>query len=210
MEDFDNDGLPNAAEVLLKTNPKVADSDGDGILDGNEDSDRDGLSDGREFLLGTAMLNPDTDGDGWNDETELTGGSDPRSLSSIPLLTSRASVGAPPASVFPGVRSHDPLVRGVTGNRHETRIVPLITLVDPLAAGVSGTRNETTVFPNSPFHDSSSAAGSEPLARGVTGTRDERKFFPHRPRSDPLAVGTTGLIPGSRFPVEPTYVPPSP
>ncbi|NPA75839.1 MAG: hypothetical protein GXO25_07160, partial [Euryarchaeota archaeon] len=56
-------------------NPTVADSDGDGLVDGfekiigtdplNPDTDGDGLSDGAEVLkYGTNPLNPDSDGDG--------------------------------------------------------------------------------------------------------------------------------------------------
>ena len=94
--DPDNDGLSNAQEAILGTDPNDPDSDGDGIDDGAEvgndgvldsgdtdpldaDSDDDGLSDGEE-LIGpdgspnngdeTDPLNPDSDNDGINDGTE--------------------------------------------------------------------------------------------------------------------------------------------
>ena len=54
--DFDHDGLTNAEEWALRVNPALADTDGDGVSDGDEvhehhtdpnqtDSDGDGLSD---------------------------------------------------------------------------------------------------------------------------------------------------------------------
>ena len=65
---------------MLGTNPHVADTDGDGLNDGQEialgtnplaaDTDGDGLIDGDEVRLGTNPLNPDTDGDGIPDEWE--------------------------------------------------------------------------------------------------------------------------------------------
>lgn len=95
--DSDNDGLSNAQEAILGTDPNDADSDNDGLDDGAEigndgvidgtdtdpldaDSDEDGIADGAE-VLGldgvansgdeTDPLNPDSDNDGINDGTEL-------------------------------------------------------------------------------------------------------------------------------------------
>lgn len=42
--DIDNDGLSDIYESLLYTNPYLADTDGDGIIDSNEDRDNDGVS----------------------------------------------------------------------------------------------------------------------------------------------------------------------
>ena len=85
--DADNDGLSNAAEVHLGTDPLNADSDGDGLADGSEigigtdplspDSDSDELDDGSELTIGTDPLAPDTDGDGLADGAEATIGTDP-------------------------------------------------------------------------------------------------------------------------------------
>lgn len=96
--DPDNDGLSNAQEAILGTDPDDADSDNDGLDDGTEvgndasldagdtdpldsDSDDDGLTDGNE-LLGldgmpnngdeTDPLNADSDNDGINDGTEAS------------------------------------------------------------------------------------------------------------------------------------------
>jgi hypothetical protein len=84
-EDYDHDGLSNAAEIAFGLDPFNPDSNGNGILDGDEDPDHDGLSNRREALAGTDPNNPDTDGDGWNDETEVTGGSNPLDAGSRPV-----------------------------------------------------------------------------------------------------------------------------
>ncbi len=79
--DPDHDGLTNLNEQTLVTNPKVADTDGDGLSDGEEvmvhrtnptarDSDSDGLEDQEEIALELNPINADTDGDGLNDLTE--------------------------------------------------------------------------------------------------------------------------------------------
>lgn len=81
----DLDGLTNLQEQNAGTNPTVADTDGDGLTDGQEvltyltnplvaDTDGDGLSDGAE-VNGTPATNPklaDTDGDGLTDSQENT------------------------------------------------------------------------------------------------------------------------------------------
>lgn len=66
-QDADNDGLTDAQEAELGTDPSDADSDDDGVLDGAEpspgvDSDGDGLPN---------ALDPDSDNDGLLDGTEL-------------------------------------------------------------------------------------------------------------------------------------------
>ena len=65
----------------LDTDPLLADSDGDGIPDGQEDSDADGLNDADEVNThGTDPLNADSDGDGFIDGDEVnTHGTDPLS-----------------------------------------------------------------------------------------------------------------------------------
>ncbi len=70
------------------TDPLNADTDGDGLSDGDEvclhrtnplraDSDGDGLADMRELGLGTDPMSPDTDGDGLLDGWEAAHGLDP-------------------------------------------------------------------------------------------------------------------------------------
>ena len=65
--DTDGDGLPDTEETTIGTDPNDADSDDDGVIDGNEpsydvDSDGDGLIN---------ALDPDSDNDGIFDGTEL-------------------------------------------------------------------------------------------------------------------------------------------
>lgn len=86
--DTDGDGLTNAEEAALGTNPNKWDTDGDGLSDGVEvhvtgtnplvkDSDHDGLSDSEEASLGTDPENADTDDDGLTDGREVKLGTDP-------------------------------------------------------------------------------------------------------------------------------------
>jgi len=72
-DDPDGDGLTTTEEWILGTDPYVADTNGDGILDGaavasgmsptNHDMDADGLVNAVEIELGTDPFNADTDGD---------------------------------------------------------------------------------------------------------------------------------------------------
>lgn len=79
--DNDQDGLSNYEEYILGTDPLRADSDFDGLSDGNEvnvydtdplnpDTDGDGLSDGDEIALGLNPLVTDSNGDGISDNEE--------------------------------------------------------------------------------------------------------------------------------------------
>ncbi len=82
-DDRDHDGLPDAEEERIGTDPDDPDSDDDGLLDGDEivrgtgpldpDSDDDGLNDGEEVRRGTDPLDPDSDDDGVKDGTEVRG-----------------------------------------------------------------------------------------------------------------------------------------
>ncbi len=81
--DNDNDGLSNAAEATLGTNPNLADTDADTLEDGDEvntygtdpllaDTDGDTLSDGDEVnTQGTNPLRADSDEDGLDDADEI-------------------------------------------------------------------------------------------------------------------------------------------
>lgn len=81
--DEDKDGLEKCDEDLLKSDPKNADTDGDGLKDGEEyltyktnllkaDTDGDGLKDGQEVKdTKTDPNKMDTDGDGLNDGAEV-------------------------------------------------------------------------------------------------------------------------------------------
>jgi hypothetical protein len=71
--DTDDDGIPDGLEDKNKngmvdsgeTDPNKPDTDGDGVPDSQEDSDSDGLPDWYE--VNTNPHNPDSDGDGWWD-----------------------------------------------------------------------------------------------------------------------------------------------
>ena len=99
--DVDGDGLPVAQETKLGTDAAKADSDRDGLSDGDEvdrtgtdpadvdtrdtgvadgakDPDADGLPHTRELALGTDPLEADTDGDRLDDGVEVARGTDPR------------------------------------------------------------------------------------------------------------------------------------
>ena len=94
--DLDQDGLSDAQEALLGTDPASADSDGDQLLDGEEvnrygtdplqidtdgngvndymqfvDNDNDGLTEHQESVFGTDPFNPDSDEDGLSDGDEV-------------------------------------------------------------------------------------------------------------------------------------------
>ncbi len=64
--DSDDDGLSNAEEKELGTDPDVADSDGDGLSDGDE-----------VLTTGSDPLQADSDGDGCLDGIEVAQGADP-------------------------------------------------------------------------------------------------------------------------------------
>lgn len=88
--DRDGDGLSDAEERRVGSNPGRSDTDGDGVSDVDEvkryktdpifsDTDEDGIDDAREVRSGDS-LNPrkrDTDGDGLTDSEELAAGLKP-------------------------------------------------------------------------------------------------------------------------------------
>lgn len=85
--DSDGDGLNDAEELGLGTDPHNPDTDGDGLLDGQEVNE-----------FGTDPLNPDTDGDGlWDGEEVETG---------VPPVT-------PPPPLEPCIREGEPYSRQV-------------------------------------------------------------------------------------------------
>ncbi len=71
--DDDGDGLTNAQEAQLGTDPANPDTNGDGVLDG------------AEVAPETDAAALDSDGDGVTDEEEVAAGSDPADPNSVPL-----------------------------------------------------------------------------------------------------------------------------
>jgi hypothetical protein len=107
QQDTDGDGLTDAEEQQLGTDPLKADTDGDGYTDKQEldagydpltvggmlDSDRDGLADPYEKCWGTDPHNPDTDGDGYLDGQEVVNGHNPLIPAPNDKLTAPATCG---------------------------------------------------------------------------------------------------------------------
>ncbi len=100
--DPDEDGLTNAEESALATDPLDADTNGDGIVDGvsvalgidplDLDADGDGLSNAQELALGTNPFEADTDRDGVADSADFypldpTRSQAPSSTPGAPVIT---------------------------------------------------------------------------------------------------------------------------
>ncbi len=98
-QDSDGDGLSNDGEYANRTNPIVADTDGDSVSDGDEvlvhgtsplsaDTDADEMPDAWEVTYGTGATTPnrfeDADGDGYPNIFEYVRGTNPASRASIP------------------------------------------------------------------------------------------------------------------------------
>jgi cysteine-rich repeat protein len=101
--DFDDDGVPNALEVLCGGDPTdgantpsaedLADPDEDGepnCVDTDDDGDT--LTDAQEDALGTDPLKVDSDGDGAADDEEVGCGSDPVDATSLPADLDKSGV----------------------------------------------------------------------------------------------------------------------
>lgn len=71
--DDDNDGLTDVDEAVWGTNPFLYDTDGDGLLDGDE-----------VHIYFTSPLAKDSDGDGYDDNIEISASSNPNDAQSIP------------------------------------------------------------------------------------------------------------------------------
>lgn len=90
-DDQDGDGLTDAEEDELNTDPLLADTDGDGLSDGDEVN-----------VYGTLPLIDDTDGDGVADGDEVAAGADP--------LDGLAAAAEPTAVAEPVVEEPAPVV----------------------------------------------------------------------------------------------------
>lgn len=99
--DSDRDGLTDADELRLGTDPNNADSDGDG------------LSDGLEVGLGTNPLSSDTDDDGLSDGEERGLGTDPKVANFVGTVSDVLCAGF--VSVTPAQGEPKAVAFGATG-----------------------------------------------------------------------------------------------
>jgi cell wall-associated NlpC family hydrolase len=116
--DSDHDGLTDAYEMSIGTDPHNGDSDGDGLTDGFEvalghadigpDADHDGLTDAWEQQHGTNPTLVDTDGDGLSDAWEVRLGTNPLDIDSDHDGISDALEAAAGRDARYGVALHDP------------------------------------------------------------------------------------------------------
>jgi cell wall-associated NlpC family hydrolase len=129
--DTDHDGVTDARETQLGSDPNNADSDHDGLNDGLElmagtdlmhaDTDQDGLTDAFELSFGTDPTVADTDGDGIFDGAEFASGSDP-------LVSAIAPAGTDPALATVGattVALHDPGYMSALDDQHDSSVSSL-------------------------------------------------------------------------------------
>ena len=117
--DSDNDGLTDARELELDLDPFNPDTDGDGLLDGeevrqygtdprNRDTDGDTLSDGTEAAGCTSPINPDTDGDGIPDNQDPDPCAGPTPTAT--LTSTRIPTAEPPPTATPSPSPPPPTV----------------------------------------------------------------------------------------------------
>jgi hypothetical protein len=132
--DPDGDGLTNAQEAKLGTDPNKADTDSDGLTDGVEvnntktdplkaDTDGDGLTDGAEVnTTKTDPLKADTDGDGLTDGAEVnTTKTDPlKADTDSDGLTDGAEVNTTKTDPLKADTDGDGLTDGIEVNRSKT------------------------------------------------------------------------------------------
>ncbi|MFN8661712.1 MAG: hypothetical protein U0075_07450 [Thermomicrobiales bacterium] len=156
--DSDSDNLTDAQEAELGTDPFLADSDGDGLVDGDEtgfydtdplvaDTDEDGLSDQDE--VATFFTNPfltDTDGDGVSDGDEVAEQTNPLDMLSMPPTPTPepTATPVPTPSATPAPQSSPVAPVGTpTGRvaatpvRNDTRVPAALPTLSPEASPIT-------------------------------------------------------------------------
>ncbi len=119
--DTDGDHISSAEEVRLGLNPESADTDGDGVLDGDEAPTLAGGGSTGGPVPGSGGSSTDRDGDGWPDTFELAFHTDPSSNTSFPRQRAQApgELALCPTIAQPPVRltkSADPDFSGLDWN----------------------------------------------------------------------------------------------
>ncbi len=157
--DNDGDGLSNADEIRLRTDPLNPDTDGDGLTDGAEvvwgvsplvaDTDGDTLPDGREVNeLRTDPRKADTDGDGLADNVDPDPGHPPTPTATptdTPLPPTATLTVPPPTGTetpLPATATFTPVPPTATG----TPVPPTATFT-PLPATATFTPIPATTIP---------------------------------------------------------------
>ncbi len=119
IADVDQDGLSQAQEVTLQSDPNLADTDEDGIPDGeeirvwrtnplNRDTDGDSLPDGAEVAAGLDPLNRDTDADGLPDNEDPNPSAKP-----TPTITPFPTIPGSQGDICPGSPSPSQITVGI-------------------------------------------------------------------------------------------------
>ncbi|WP_440988214.1 DUF7343 domain-containing protein [Haloarchaeobius baliensis] len=180
--DVDDDGLSNRREFDAGTKFRVADTDGDGLDDGDEvnvhetdpttpDTDGDGLDDGREVNdLDTDPNAADTDDDGLDDGREVTEGTDPTAADTDDDGLDDGEELARGADPTTPDTDGDGLDDGPEVNRHETNV----TVADTDGDGLDDGR-EVALGTNArdPDTDGDGLLDSEELRYGLDPTRPD-------------------------------------
>ena len=172
--DADADGLSDAQEAVMGTDPNIPDTDGDGLLDGEEvlehgcdplerDTDGDALNDYDEVMTyGTRCDEADSDGDGIPDAVEVAQGTDPLTGTAVtptPTITDTPGPTATPSqtptpSLTPtatatGVPTETPTATPTGTNTPTPSTTPTFTPT-PSASPTATATNTPTVTPTPP------------------------------------------------------------
>ena len=193
FQDTDLDGVPDELEAALGLNPFVADTDGDGLIDGLEDFDNDGLPNAGEVLLNRDPTVADSDGDGIKDGDEdsdgdfLSDGLEVR-LGTNPLAADSDLDGWPDETeITAGSNPLNP------DSKPKPFLVaqPDVTLSLPAAVELGGLSANTVAGRPSVTLVLPAAAGAEGLAPNTVAARPQVTLVL------PAAAGAEGLAPNT-------------